>query len=163
MPRTALLAGFALMPSCVPIPQTRAEFVTAAKQNSTGVANESFVVEKSVDAVVSVLEERAKTCLNQRVDWSGAVTNEVGSDTYLSYVERPEGGRALFTVQVDRTPRGPLKQPPGGLFILAEDLSGAEGKTKVELYYPTMNFEALTKSVREWTHGEKTDCPNLQR
>jgi hypothetical protein len=163
MLRNALLAGLALLPGCVPIPQTRAEFVTAAKNNSTGAANESFIVEKGFDWIVPVLEERIKACLNQRVDWSSAVTNEVGSDTYLSYVEKPESGRALFTVQVDRTPRGPLKQPAGGLFILAEDLSGGAGKTKVDLYYPTMNFKAVVKSIREWTHGEKTDCPNLAR
>lgn len=162
-PRRILLGMLLTGPACAPIPQSRTEFVAAAKQKSVGAGSESFVVDKSFDSIVALLEERAKTCLNQRVDWSSSVTNEVGSDTYLSYVQRPGSGHAELTVQVDRTPRGPLKQPAGGLFILAEDLSDESGKTKVDLYYPTMNFEPVVKSVREWTHGEKTGCPNLER
>jgi hypothetical protein len=156
------LALTACLVGCVAIPQSRAEFVTLVQKDTFSTAHETFVVDASLESVVGVLDERSKACLNQRFVRSSGVTNEIGADTYRSGVDKPEKGRAELTVQVDKTPRGPLKQPEGGNYIVAENLSDAQGKTQVELYYATMGTDALMKSIREWTHGKKTECPDLK-
>jgi hypothetical protein len=150
--------------AAIDVPQTREEFV-AAITSGRGAAIETFAVERPLDEVYAVLEERSRTCLNVKVERTAYVGYvERSSSEFHPTLRRPSGERAEFTLQVEHHPRGVGHTPPeGGLYMMAADLraSGA-GRTEIVLYRPKIGAGKITDSLKQWLSGEPAACPKLR-
>lgn len=151
--------------ACVTPPQTRREFVDAVKQGGhSSVRTESYVVSRDLNAVVASLERRADQCLARSIDCSGMVGGsvEVSGATYLPTINRVSTDHVEFTLQLENHPSGTGKVPPGGLYVLAEDLSSDGGGTRVDAYVPSAGFDDVVEAIRDWIEGrESRKCPEL--
>jgi hypothetical protein len=164
MRRSRLISCFALAAGgCVTPPQTRAEFVDAVKHGAYGVTRESYTVSRDLGAVVASLEQRSKECLAKNVDRTGMVGGsvEVAGSTYRPTINRVSTDRVEFTLQVEHSPSGTAKVPPGGLFVLAEDLGRDGNATRVDAYVTTIGFDDVVKAIRAWIEGHDGECPAL--
>lgn len=166
LPALAFLAVTAsVAPSAaIDVPQSRDEFVKAV-EDGRGAAVETITIDRSLDAVYPVLEERAKTCLDVQVNRTGYVGYvERSSSDYNPTVRRVAGDKAEFTLQVAHNPRGVGHTPPaGGLYMMAADLRSIDANhTQVILYRPKIGTGKITDSLKRWVAGESSDCPKLR-
>ena len=165
LPALAFLAVTAsVAPSAaIDVPQSRDEFVKAVEER--GATVETITIDRSLDAVYPVLEERSKTCLDVQVNRTGYVGYvERSSSDYNPTVRRVGKDRAEFTLQVAHNPRGVgHTPPPGGLYMMAVDLRSIDANhTEVILYRPKIGTGKITDSLKRWVAGDSSDCPKLR-
>ena len=149
--------------AAIDVPQSREEFVKAVEDR--GAVVETITVDRSLDAVYPVLEERSKTCLDVQVNRTGYVGYvERSSSDYNPTVRRVDKDRAEFTLQVAHNPRGVgHTPPPGGLYMMAVDLRSIDANhTEVILYRPKIGTGKITDSLKRWVAGDSSDCPKLR-
>jgi hypothetical protein len=163
-PKLLLAVLTAVTPAAaIDVPQTRQEFVQAVEDK--GAIVETLRVDRSLDQVYAVLEERAAVCLDIQVTRTANVGYvERSSSTYHPTLRRLDDERAEFTLQVEHHPRGVgHTPPPGGLFMIAADLrSTGGGRTEVVLYQPKMGVKKIGESLRQWLSGDPAPCPKLK-
>jgi hypothetical protein len=159
----AVLA-YASPSAAIDVPQTREEFVQAVT-DGRGAEVETITVDRPLDAVYGVLEERAKTCLDVQVTRTANVGYvERSSSDYNPTVRRVAKDRAEFTLQVDHNPRAVGHTPPvGGLYMMAVDLHATdENHTEVVLFRPKIGAGKITASLKQWVAGGASECPKLR-
>ena len=155
---------FASPSAAIDVPQTREEFVQAVA-GGRGAEVETITVDRPLDAVYGVLEERAKTCLDVQVTRTANVGYvERSSSDYNPTVRRVAQDRAEFTLQVDHNPRAVGHTPPvGGLYMMAVDLRATdENHTEVVLFRPKIGAGKITASLKQWVAGGASECPKLR-
>ena len=163
------LAFFAALVAVSPalaidVPQTREEFVKAIS-DGRGAEVETLEVDRGLDDVYVVLEERAKTCLDVQVTRTANVGYvERSSSDYNPTVRRVAKDRAEFTLQVAHNPRGVGHTPPaGGLYMIAVDLRSIdENHTEAVVYRPRIGAGKVTDSLKQWVAGNSSECPKLR-
>ena len=146
------------------VPQNREEFVQAVKDGKGATTAETINVKQPLNRVVALLQEKAKTCLDvkvQRTAYVGYV--ERSSSDYNPTLQLVGKDRAEFTLQVEHNPRGVgAKIPPGGLYFMAADMRSVGGGTEIVLYRSTMGVKKIVASLKEWFDGDPTPCPKLR-
>src|SRR5262245_18361356 len=138
LPALAFLVVLASAAPClaIDVPRSRDEFVKAV-EDGRGAAVETMTIDRPLDAVYPVLEERAKTCLDVQINRTAYVGYvERSSSDCNTTVRRVATDKAEFTLQVAHNPRGVgHTPPPGGLFMMAADLRSIDANhTEVVLY-----------------------------
>jgi hypothetical protein len=166
MRKIALLAIVAAVAPAlaIDVPQTREEFVQAIS-DGRGAEVETMKVERGLDDVYVVLEERARTCLDVQVTRTANVGYvERSSSDYNPTVSRVAKDRAEFTLQVAHNPRGVGHTPPaGGLYMIAVDLRSIdENHTEAVVYRPRIGAGKVADSLKQWVAGNATECPKLR-
>ena len=133
-PAIALVAALAAIApvAAIQVPQTRQEFVQAVSAGKGATAVEKLVVDRPLDKVYPVLEERSRICLDVTVERTANVGYvEHSSSDYTPTVRRVEQELAEFTLQVAHNPRGVgHTPPPGGLYIMAPICGRSTGSTR---------------------------------
>ena len=70
--------------------------------------------------------------------------------------------KAEFTLQVIITPNNTTKPPAGGMYFLAANINKiSKNKTKVIIYAPSINADDIVNSIKNWSKGIKSKCPDL--
>jgi len=149
----------------IEVPQTRQEFVQAVSAGRGATAVETLTSDKPLDAIYSLLQEKAGSCLDVTVQRTANVGYvERSSSDYTPTLRRAGKGRAEFTLQVMHNPRGVgAVPPPGGLFIVAADLRSIDGgRTEVVLYRPTIGAKKIVASLKQWFAGDPAPCPKVK-
>jgi len=151
--------------AAIEVPQTRQEFVQAVAAGRGATAVETLSSSQPLQRVVALLQERAKTCLDvkvQRTAYVGYV--ERSSSDYNPTVRLAGKDRAEFTLQVEHNPRGVgHTPPPGGLYMIAADLRSIDGaRTEIVLYRPTIGGKKIVESLKQWFDGDPAPCPKLK-
>ena len=157
-----LVAAFPAL--AIDVPQTREEFVKAIS-DGRGAEVETLEIDRGLDDVYVVLEERAKTCLDVQVTRTANVGYvERSSSDYNPTVRRVARDRAEFTLQVAHNPRGVGHTPPaGGLYMIAVDLRSIdENHTEAVVYRPKIGAGKVTDSLKQWVAGSASECPKLR-
>ncbi len=148
------------------VPQTREEFVKAVAEGARMTKVETITVNRSFAQVYSLLEEKSSSCLDVLVKRSGFVGNQmhVSSSDYNPTLKKIGRGRAVFALQVVHRPRGiGHKPPPGGLYVMAADITAlGKNETRVVLYRPKMGFGKIRKAFNKWAAGEDVRCPKMK-
>src|SRR5262245_32401799 len=101
-------------------PQTRGEFVKVVGGGAATTDRATSVSNQSLDSLVTLLEERSKTCLSKRVERSGMVGGqmEVSATEWHPTVRRVSATKGEFTLQIEHWPRGVgPNMPEGGFFM----------------------------------------------
>ncbi len=154
------MACVALLAGCVKSPQTRYEFVSMVIADTSGSERETFVVERGLDDVLATLSRMSDACLARGSEYtamSGGVIETVHTEMNPS-IERIGADRAEMTVQFYN---GDSSAPPGGFYVIAEDLTRDGTGTRVDYYYATYGFDDVVDAIRAWTRGEDAECPDI--
>lgn len=150
----------------IQVPQSRTEFIEAVAAGRGPTKVETVTVDRSLDDVVATLEQKSAECLDVVVKRSGYVGThmEVSSSDYNPTLERIDADSAAFALQVEHRPRGVgHKPPPGGLYVMAADLTAIdEHRSEIVLYRPTMGFKKIAVSFKGWLDGSNEGCPKLK-
>jgi hypothetical protein len=145
-------------------PQSREEFKSYVA-NAPGSKAETISVGRDYTAVLAALEEKMTKCFNKtfRSRTAGAFGGTEGTTTYRTSINKLSGTKAELTVQLQFSPAGGAKAPPGGFYLLAADVSGATGgKTTVALYGAVSGpYSGTYKATKAWAEGGNPDCPKL--
>lgn len=149
---------------CISHPQTAEEFRKAVP-GAFSAEVETFEVARSFDDVANTFKEMAPACLNKRI--------KTTSRTHMSYqvivtAYKPTvlvtGDKAELHVQQHHE-AGVLnvsKEPEGGYYLLVADAQPiGSGRTRVDLYRPSIGHGVLVKAIRGWATGEQVGCPDL--
>ena len=170
MSRTALLAAAlagALLSGCAAMtghPQNAEEFRQAVPGAFLGEV-ETFEVERPFSEVAGTFQRKAPECLNVSIRSvsSGYMHYQVIVTTYKPTV-MVNGDRAELHVQFhhDQGVMNVTKEPEGGYYLLVADLFPAgAGRTRVDLYRPSMGHDVLVKGIKGWAASDSAGCPDL--
>ena len=160
-----VLFNFFILTSCVTMhtPQSRNEYVSAVSKGEGFSEIHNYMVNRSLKSVVNSLHRKGNECLAKKVtrSFSGSYAH-VSSSTYLPSMRYTSKSNAEFTLQVEITPNNTSKPPKGGMYFLAADLiEVSQNKTKIIMYAPSINAKDIVNSIKDWTKGENTGCPDL--
>lgn len=160
------ITALVLPVAAIKVPQDRKEFVDAVAAGARMTKVETLTVERNFGQVYGLLEEKSVSCLDVTVKRSGFVGThwEVSSSDYNPTLRKVGRGKAEFALQVVHRPRGVgHKPPPGGLYVMAADITAlGKNKTEVVFYRPSMGFKKIRKTMKKWIAGEDIGCPKLK-
>jgi hypothetical protein len=155
-----------LLQACVQFPQTAEEFrkiVPDAMMTKT----ETYLVNRAWRDVASTFERTAPGCLNVSVrSVSHSTTSYQNILTHYKATVAVNSERAELHVQQlhETGVLYPNKPPEGGVYILVADAyRQSDNSTRIQLYGPSMGYEALYGAIRGWASGENLGCPDMTK
>ena len=128
---------------------------------------ESFEVERPFAEVAEAFQSKAPSCLTGRV--------KTTSQTNMSYQVIVTAYTPTVQVSADRVEihlqqhheQGVLnvtEEPDGGYFLLVADAMPIDaGRTRVEMYRPSMGYKPIIKAIKGWATGDNMGCPDLTK
>jgi hypothetical protein len=58
----------------------------------------------------------------------------------------------------------PGKVPEGGLYYIVADATPIDrGRTRVDIYGPSIGADTLVRAIRNWATGENVGCPDMTK
>jgi hypothetical protein len=158
---TVLVSGCAVLSGH---PQNAEEFRKAVPGSMTAKV-ETFEVNRPFTDVAKTFKEKAPRCLNVRVK----TVSQTGASYQVTRYKPTvlaNGKKAELDVQFHHE-QGVLnvtKEPEGGYYLLVADAYPVgEGRTRVDLYRPSLGYKALIKAVKGWATGNNLGCPDLTK
>lgn len=158
---TMLLSGCAISH-----PQTAEEFRKAVPGAFMGKV-ETFEVNRPLSEVAKTFQKKAPECLNVTIKTTSQtrMSYQVIITTYKPTVLVTEK-KAELHVQFHHE-AGVLnvsKEPEGGYYLIVADAIPLDkNTTRVDLYRPSMGYDALIKAIKGWAAGENLGCPDLTK
>jgi hypothetical protein len=160
------LAGL-LLQACVQMPQTAAEFRKAVADRAMMTKTDTYRVNRPLSDVASNFERLAPKCLDVRVQTVSHTTTSFQNliARYKATVVRTNQRTELHVQQLYETGvLYPSKPPESGVYLLVADAdSESNQSTRIQLYGPSMGYEALYRAIRGWASGESLDCPDMTK
>ena len=163
----AAAAATAALFGCVTqMPQTAEEFRKAIP-GAFLTQTETYEVNRPLHEAAAAFQSRAPECLNVTVRTTSQTTTsyQVIVATYKPTVV-VSGERAELHVQ-RKYERGVVKvhkEPEGGYYLLVADAFPVEGgRTRVQLYGPSVGHDVLYRAIKGWASGENLGCPDLTK
>ena len=153
-----------LLQACVQMPQTAEEFrkvVPGAMMTKT----DTYQVNRPMSEVASTFERLAPKCLNvtvQTVSHSATSFQNLVA-RYKATVVRTSERVELHVQQLYETGvLYPSKPPEGGVYLLVADAYAQSNQSaRIQLYGPSMGYDALYRAIRGWASGENLGCPDM--
>lgn len=161
MAAVVLLAGCALQQ-----PQTPEEFRQMVPGATFG-KTETFEVSRPFPQVADTFQKRAPACLNVSVRTTSqtATSYQVIDTDYKPTVRVTPQRAELHVQQHHRT--GVIKvskEPEGGYYLMVVDAyPAAAGKTRVQIFGPSIGVAPLVTAVKGWASGDNLGCPDLTK
>jgi hypothetical protein len=129
---------------------------------------QSFEAKRPLREVAETLQARAPECLNVSVR-----TVSQTSTSYQNYLTTYKA-TVVATAQkaelhLQRHYQGggiivPGKEPPGGLYMLVADATPLDkGRTRIDIYSPSMGVDVLIRAITGWATGENLGCPDMTK
>jgi len=153
-----------LLQACVQMPQTAEEFrklVPGAMMTKT----DTYQVNRPMSEVAATFERLAPKCLNVTVQTVSHSTTSFQNliARYKATVVRSSERAELHVQQLYETGvLYPSKPPEGGVYLLVADAyPQPNSSTRIQLYGPSMGYEALYRAIRGWASGENLGCPDM--
>jgi hypothetical protein len=153
-----------LLQACVQMPQTAEEFrkvVPGAMMTKT----DTYQVNRPMSEVASTFERLAPKCLNVTVQTVSHSTTSFQNlvARYKATVVRTSERVELHVQQLYETGvLYPSKPPEGGVYLLVADAYAQSNQSaRIQLYGPSMGYDALYRAIRGWASGENLGCPDM--
>jgi len=153
-----------LFHACVQMPQTAEEFRKAVP-GAMMTKTDTYRVSRPMSDVASTFERLAPKCLNVTVQTvshsSTSFQNLVAR--YKATVVRSSERVELHVQQLYETGvLYPSKPPEGGAYLLVADAYAESNQSaRIQLYGPSMGYDALYRAIRGWASGENLGCPDM--
>lgn len=163
------------MASCVTgsYPQNAQEFKDIYGKTSR-MAKDTYIVNKSIDTVSSVLRRQAKKCLSKKVIIKGGYSKGVYGytkmpDRVMTYRAYIRHGKPKFGLDLKYTISGSIflgtNKPKDGMmyYLVADAYSVGKNKTRIEVYRVTTpkGLTIISKALKNWAYGKNYRCPDL--
>ena len=158
----AVLAGCA-----VNYPQTAQEFREMAPGAFMGKL-QSFEAKRPLREVARTFEARAPECLNVSVR-TISQTSTSYQNILTTYKATVVATAQKAELHLQREFKGggvitPGKVPPGGLYMLVADATPIDkGRTRIDVYSPSMGVDVLIRAINGWASGENLGCPDMTK
>ena len=148
------------------MPQTADEFrkaVPAAMMTKT----DTYQVNRPMSDVASTFERLAPKCLNVTVQTVSHTNTSFQNliARYKATVVRTNDRVELHVQQLYETGvLYPRKPPEGGVYLLVADAYAQSNKSaRLQLYGPSMGYEALYRAIHGWASGDNLGCPDMTK
>lgn len=169
--RPATILGAIVLPlllsGCVTShPQTAEEFRKAVP-GAFMAKVESMEVNRAYEDVSQTFEQKAPECLNVAIRTVSQTTTsyQVIVTEYRPTVRVSDSRTELHVQQHHK--QGVLKitkEPAGGYYLLVADATPiAAGRTRLDVYGPSVGYDTLIRAVKGWATGENVGCPDLTK
>jgi hypothetical protein len=114
---------------------------------------------------LGALERKTVMCFNKAITSRVTQGHDVsqGTITYRSSLRKTTAKNSELTVQIHMSPVGGVRQPGGGFYALAADVSEvAGGRTSVALYGSAKGpYGDIYRTTKAWVEGADVGCPKL--
>lgn len=162
MKRAITLAIAALAAGCASNPQTAEEFRQAIPTATFG-KKQTFEAKRSLRDVTRTFQAKAPECLNVAVR-----TTERGGSSTRTLKPTVIAGEKKTELHVQQTWSGnvivPGKVPEGGLYYIVADATPIDrGRTRIDIYGPSMGADTLVRAITNWATGENVGCPDMTK
>jgi len=163
----ALILVTVLLSGCVTSHPQNAEEFRKAVPGAFGAKVETFEVNRPFRDVARTFQKKAPECLNLRIK-----TTSQSSTSYHVVVTayKPtvlvSAQRAELHLQQhhERGVMNVTQEPEGGYYLLVTDAYPLDkNRTRIEMYGPSMGYDTLMSSVKNWATGKNTGCPDLTK
>jgi hypothetical protein len=158
--------GSLLLQACVQMPQTAEEFRKAVP-GAMLMKTDTYQVNRAWRDVASTFERTAPGCLNVDVRTVSQTTTSyqnilthytatvvISSDRAELHVQQLHEGGVIY----------PSKPPEGGVYILVADAyRQSDNSTRIQLYGPSMGYDALYRAINNWASGDNLGCPDMTK
>ena len=163
--RICIIASVTLfLQACVQMPQTAEEFRKAVP-GAMMTKTDTYQVNRPMGDVASTFERLAPKCLNVTVQTVSHSTTSFQNlvARYKATVVRTSERVELHVQQLYETGvLYPSKPPEGGVYLLVADAYAQSNQSaRIQLYGPSMGYDALYRAIRGWATGENLGCPDM--
>jgi hypothetical protein len=151
---------------CISHPQSAEEFRKAVP-GAFSATVETFEVNRPFSQVATTFQKMGPDCLSKTIKTTSQTNRsyQVIVTTYKPTVV-VTGKKVELHVQQHHE-QGVLnvsKEPQGGYYLLVADAQPVTpGKTRIDLYRPSMGHGVLIEAVKNWAAGENVGCPDLTK
>ena len=161
-----IASSAALLGACAQNPQTAEEFRQAIPKATFGKL-QSFEAKRPFREVAKTFQAKAPECLNVKVRMVERSATS-SSNILTTYKPTVLVGAEKAELHVQRTMQGnvitPGKVPEGGLYYLVADATPIDrGRTRIDIYAPSIGADTLVRAVSGWATGENVGCPDLTK
>lgn len=161
-----LAPGIALLAACATHPQNAEEFRQYIPGATFGKV-QTFEANRSFRDIAKTFQAKAPECLNVSVRTveTSSTSNINILTTYKPTVVVSEKRAELH---VQRSLKGnvivPGKPPEGGDYFLVADATPLDrGRTRIDIYAPSVGATTMIRAVTGWATGENVGCPDLTK
>ena len=156
-PLAALLAGCS-----VQYPQNAEEFRQQIPTATFGKL-QTLEAKRSYREVAKTFQAKAPECLNIAVR-----TTERGSSTTRTLKPTVLVSEKKTELHIQQTWSGnvivPGKVPEGGMYYIVADATPVDrGRTRIDIYGPSMGADTLVRAITNWATGENLGCPDMTK
>ena len=157
VPLAALVAGCS-----VNYPQTAEEYRQQVPTATFGKV-QTFEAKRSYRDVARTFQAKAPECLNVAVR-----TVERGSSTTRTLKPTVLVNEKKTELHIQQTWSGnvivPGKVPEGGMYYIVADATPIDrGRTRIDIYGPSMGADTLVRAITGWATGENVGCPDMTK
>jgi len=118
--------------------------------------------------VARTFEARAPECLNVSVR-TISQTSTSYQNILTTYKATVVATAQKAELHLQREYKGggvivPGKVPPGGLYMLVADATPIDkGRTRIDIYSPSMGVDVIIRAISGWATGENLGCPDMTK
>jgi len=128
---------------------------------------ESFEVERPLAEVAEAFQSKAPACLTGRVKTTSQtnMSYQVIVTAYTPTVQvSPERAEIHLQQHHEQGVLNVTEEPDGGYFLLVADAMPLDGgRTRVQMYRPSMGYKPIIKAIKGWATGDNMGCPDLTK
>ena len=166
--RTACVALGVLLAGCAQnYPQNAQEFREAVP-GAFMAKLQTFEAKRPLRDVAKTFQARAPECLNVAVR-TISQTSTSYQNILTTYKATVVTNAQKAEIHLQREFKGggvivPGKVPPGGLYMLVADATPLDkGRTRIDIYGPSMGADTVIRAVTGWATGENLGCPDMTK
>lgn len=165
--RTACAALGALLAGCAQnYPQNAQEFREAVP-GAFMAKLQTFEAKRPLRDVAKTFQARAPECLNvsvRTVSQSATSYQNILAVYKATVLATPQKAELHLQRDYKSGVLVPGKVPPGGLYMLVADATPLDkGRTRIDIYGPSMGADTLVRAVTGWATGENLGCPDMTK
>lgn len=148
------------------MPQSADEFRQALPGAFMGEL-ETYEVDRASADIGKTFQQYAPRCLNVRL--------ETRSQTSMSYqyivtqytptvVINNERAELHIQEKHEQGVMAVYEEPAAGHYLMVIDATSiGDNRSRIDIYRPSMGFDAMLKAVKNWIEGTDVGCPDLTR
>ena len=162
----AFTAFSALVAGCAQQPQTAQEFRAAIPGAFMGKV-QTFEAKRPLRDVAKTFQARAPECLNVSVR-TVSQTSTSYQNILTVYKATVVNNSQKAELHLQRDFKSgvlvPGKVPPGGLYYLVADATPIDnGRTRIDIYAPSVGTDTLVRAITGWATGQNLGCPDMTK
>ena len=167
MRKTACAALSLLLAGCAQnYPQNAQEFREAIP-GAFMAKVQTFEAKRPLRDVAKTFQSRAPECLNvsvRTVSQSSTSYQNILAVYKATVVSNPQKAELHLQRDYKSGVLVPGKVPAGGLYMLVADATPVDkGRTRIDIYGPSMGTDTLIRAITGWATGENLGCPDMTK